>query len=332
MYRVLTTILLLTLSIILLLSCTPKNDQPLEWSIVLHGGAGTIRPEDMSPDRATTIKTTLQDALNHSSEILMDGGSAVSAVEAAIRILEDSPEFNAGKGAVFTHERTNELDASIMDGQTLKAGAVAGVKRVSNPISLARIVMDSSVHVMLTGSGAEQYAEKMGFTLVPESYFWTERRWKQIESRLNPAKHGTVGAVILDKAGNLAAGTSTGGMTNKRFGRVGDSPIIGAGTYANNATCAVSATGHGEYFMRLLVTHDINAQMEYQGVSLETAARRTIQSKLADLGGTGGVIALDHLGRKVIQFNTTGMYRAWVDASGDTGIEFYAAVPGDVPG
>jgi len=331
MYRVITASLLLGLSIILLLGCTPKND-PLEWSIVLHGGAGSFGSEDLSPERARVIKTTLQNALDHSSTILKAGGSAVSAVEAAIRILEDSPEFNAGKGAVFTHARTNELDASIMDGKTLEAGAVAGVKHVSNPISLARTILDSSVHVMLAGAGAEQYAEEMGFTLVPESYFWTERRWQQLESRLNPEKHGTVGAVMLDKSGNLAAGTSTGGMTNKRFGRVGDSPIIGAGTYANNATCAVSATGHGEYFMRLLVAHDIHAQMEYQGVSLQTAARETIQNKLTNLGGTGGVIALDHLGRRVIQFNTTAMLRAWLDASGDTGIEFYAAVPEDIAG
>ncbi|NQV16822.1 isoaspartyl peptidase/L-asparaginase, partial [bacterium] len=235
--------------------------------------------------------------------------------------------FNAGKGAVFTESGTNELDASIMDGNNLNAGAVTGVQHIANPISLARAVMTDSPHVMLAGKGAEAFAREQGFDTVATDYFWTKQRWDQLQKKQaslkEPDKHGTVGAVALDANGNLAAGTSTGGMTNKRFGRIGDSPIIGAGTYANNNTCAVSATGHGEYFMRLMIAHDVSAGMEYTGQSLAASAHAVIQGKLSHMEGTGGVIALDRFGHRVFEFNTAGMYRAWSDSEGDSGILFY---------
>ncbi len=297
----------------------------LEWSLVLHGGAGTIRVEDMTPEKEKAIRSAIQKSLDKGQEILSNGGAALDAVEACIRILEDSPEFNAGKGAVFTEAGTNELDASIMDGQTLNAGAVTGVQHIANPISLARAVMTDSPHVMLAGKGAEAFAVEQGFDTVSADYFWTRQRWDQLQNKQKTTedKHGTVGAVALDRHGNLAASTSTGGMTNKRFGRIGDSPIIGAGTYANNNTCAVSATGHGEYFMRLMIAHSVSAGMEYGGLSLEAAAHEVIQGKLTSLGGSGGIIALDGKGRKTMEFNTTGMYRGWSDSAGDKGILFY---------
>ena len=253
-------------------------------------------------------------------------------VEAAVRVLEDDPHFNAGKGAVFTEAGTNELDASIMEGKTLKAGAVASVKHIKNPISLARMVMEKSPHVMMDGDGAEAFAKQNGVELVDQKYFYTEERWKALQrekkSKKNPAavggnkfimsdqdQHGTVGAVALDQAGNLAAATSTGGTTNKKAGRIGDSPIIGAGTYANNATCAVSATGDGEYFIRATVAHDISALMEYRGLSLGDAAQEVLD-KVAKLGGTGGLIAIDRKGNITQPFNTAGMYRGTIDDSG----------------
>jgi len=309
-----------------LISCE-REAEKLEWSLVLHGGAGTILPENMTPEKETQIRGAMQAALDAGGKILTDGGSALDAVEASIRILEDSPEFNAGKGAVFTAAGTNELDASIMDGKTLNAGAVTGVRHIANPISLARKVMSESPHVMLAGAGAELFALEQDMDTVSTEYFWTQRRWDQLQSRLSPPgkdeKHGTVGAVALDKQGNLAAGTSTGGMTAKRFGRVGDSPIIGAGTYASNQSCGVSATGHGEYFMRLMVAHDIAAQMEYGGLSLEDAANNTIHGKLTSMEGTGGIISLDRNGKRVMVFNTAGMYRAWSDSDGSAEISFY---------
>jgi len=321
-------ILLICSLVFSLVTCDVESDR-LEWSLVLHGGAGTIKQENMTAGQEDRIRSAFQQALEAGQQVLSEGGSAMDAVEASIRILEDSPGFNAGKGAVFTAAGTNELDASIMDGKSLNAGAVTGVQTIANPISLARSVMDQSPHVMLAGRGAETFALEQGFDTVGTGYFWTQQRWDQLESHrkaqkaTSEDKHGTVGAVALDHDGNIAAGTSTGGMTNKRFGRIGDSPIIGAGTYANNKTCGISATGHGEYFMRLMIAHDISAGIEYGNQSLKVSARQVIQGKLTDIGGTGGVIGLDKNGHRVMEFNTLGMYRAWTDSNGDMGILFY---------
>jgi beta-aspartyl-peptidase (threonine type) len=315
------------------------------FGFVIHGGAGTILKSNMTAETEAAYREKLREALLAGYNILKNDGSGLDAVEAAIRILEDSPLFNAGKGAVLTNEGTAELDASIMDGKTLKAGAVAAVKHVKNPISLARLVMEQSPHVMMVGEGAETFARKQGVELVPQDYFITERRQKDLQKakeqekeqgtpsketkpgKEQPApadkKHGTVGAVALDKSGNLAAGTSTGGKTNKRFGRVGDSPIIGAGTYANNLTCAVSGTGDGEYFIRGVVGYDISALMEYRGMSLKDAANLVIMNKLGKLGGTGGVIAIDKDGQIAMPFNTPGMYRGYVRMDGKVVIEIY---------
>ncbi len=312
--------------------------------IVIHGGAGTILRSNMTPEREKEYREKLTEALLEGYKILSNNGTSMDAVEAVIRILEDSPLFNAGKGAVFTHEGTNELDASVMDGNTLKAGAVAAVSHVKNPISLARLVMEQSPHVMLVGEGAESFAKQHNVELVSQDYFYTDRRWKELQQakereankqdsslqqqkKPSPAdssehKHGTVGCVALDNMGNLAAGTSTGGTTNKRFGRVGDSPIIGAGTYANNSTCAVSATGDGEYFIRLAVAHDISALVGYQHMLLEKAAA-TVIDKVGKLGGTGGVIALDREGNMALEFNTAGMYRAYIDEHGKPVVLIY---------
>lgn len=300
---------------------------------VMHGGAGTITRKSMTPEMEQQYRAELEKALRTGHEILAKGGSSLDAVEAAIRILEDSPLFNAGKGAVFTHEGKNELDASIMDGKTLKAGAVAGVTILKNPITAARAVMDKSKHVMMVGRGAELFATKMGLEIVDPSYFWTERRWKALQNELlqeqNPKaelvplpehevkKFGTVGALALDQGGNLAAGTSTGGMSNKMYGRVGDSPIIGAGTYADNNSCAVSGTGDGEYFIRLSVARDIAALVSYRGLSVQQAGDEVIQKKLTNLGGEGGVIILDAKGNFAMPFNSEGMYRGWI---GDDGV------------
>jgi beta-aspartyl-peptidase (threonine type) len=315
------------------------------FRMVIHGGAGTILKEKMTPERERAYRDKLTEALLAGHNVLKNGGSSLDAVEAAIKILEDSPLFNAGKGSVFTSAGTNEMDAAIMDGATLKAGSVASIKHVKNPISLARLVMEKSQHVMMTGEGAETFAKQNGVELVDEKYFFTEERWKQLqeakekekqqEKPVNkpdrkpspPAsedqKYGTVGAVALDKSGNLAAGTSTGGTTNKKYGRVGDSPIIGAGTYANNRTCAVSATGTGEYFIRAVVAYDISALMEYKGVSLKEAADTVVMKKVLQLGGDGGVIAIDKDGNIAMPFNTAGMYRGYVDADGKTVVEIF---------
>ncbi len=317
-------------------SCGREEARSSTFGIVVHGGAGTILKSQMTPEKEQAYRAKLTEAITRGHEILKKGGSSLDAVEATLRILEDSPLFNAGKGAVFTAEGTNELDASIMDGRTLNAGAVAAVRHIRHPISLARLVLERSPHVLLTGAGAEAFAQQQGVQLVDPSYFFTEGRWKQLQkvrqSRGLPplpdksgdnvlvgdeGKHGTVGAVALDKAGNLAAATSTGGLTGKEFGRVGDSPIIGAGTYADNATCAVSATGDGEYFIRLDVAHDISSLMRYRHMSVEEAARLVIMDKLTKLGGTGGVIAIDRQGQIAMPFNTPGMYRGY--ALGENG-------------
>ena len=294
--------------------------------LVMHGGAGVIK-KDLTPEKEKLVRADLEQALNTGYAVLKSGGSSLDAVSKAIVVLEDSPRFNAGKGAVFTHDGSNELDAAIMDGATLRAGAVAGVHRVRNPILLARAVMEKSQHVMLIGDGAEQFAQQMGITLVDPSYFRTDERWQQLQealkaesnkqaSALGRAIHyGTVGAVALDAQGHLAAATSTGGMTNKRWGRVGDSPIIGAGTYAN-AHCAVSATGWGEYYIRATAAHDICARVEYAKAKVADAAKTVVMDIVPKLGGDGGVIALDADGNFAMPFNTDGMYRGWVDRDG----------------
>lgn len=308
-------------------------------AIVIHGGAGTITREEMTPEKETAYRNALTSALEAGHEVLQKGGSSLDAVTAALTVLEDSPLFNAGKGAVFTSEGTVELDASIMDGRTRNAGALTGVKHVRNPILLARSIMERSPHVMMAGEGAETFARDQGFERVPNEYFYTERRRKQLEeaqSKMDDPtgstgtpdpthKFGTVGAVALDQNGNLAAGTSTGGMTNKRFGRVGDSPIVGAGTYAHNETCGVSATGHGEYFMRGVVAHDVAARMRYGGMSLQEAAEAVVMDELPSIGegGTGGIIALDAEGNIAMPFNTPGMYRGYVDVDGNLIVKIY---------
>lgn len=302
------------------------------FTIVIHGGAGTLRKEQFTEEQEKAYKKVLSDALTTGHTILKNGGTSSDAVEAAIVVMEDNPLFNAGKGAVYTNTEMHELDASFMEGKTMNAGAIAGAKLVKNPIKAARVVLEQSSHVMLSGNGADMFASEQGLDMVSNNYFHTERRLKSLQnvkvkeqetqiesSQLSESgdhKFGTVGAVALDKYGNIAAGTSTGGMTNKRYGRIGDSPIIGAGTYANNATCGVSCTGHGEFFIRYAVAFDISALMEYKEWSLEKAANHVVLNTLKERGGSGGVVALDKLGNVVMPFNTSGMYRGYVKADG----------------
>ena len=310
--------------------------------LVIHGGAGTITRQSMTADAEKQYRETLELALRTGHAILAKGGSSLDAIEATIRVMEESPLFNAGKGAVFTHEGRNELDASIMDGRTKKAGSVAGVTIIRNPITAARAVMEKSAHVMMVGRGAELFATKMGLEIVDPSYFWTERRWKSLQNELTKSqpravldfapdsaplaedkKFGTVGAVALDVNGNLAAGTSTGGMTNKQFGRVGDAPIIGAGTFAENESCAVSATGHGEFFIRWTVAYDIAALMKYRGMTVKQAGDEVIHRKLAPVKGEGGVIILDAKGNFATPFNSEGMYRGHIGPDGVPHVAIY---------
>lgn len=307
--------------------------------LVLHGGAGTLLRSEMTAEVEQAYRAAIHDALRAGWEVLRTGGSSLDAVERSIRMLEDVPLFNAGKGAVFTHDGRNEMDAAIMDGATRRAGAVAAVTVIRNPISAARAVMEKSPHVMMTGRGAELFATSVGLEVESPEYFWTEKRWEQLQKELvkeremqkktggaaflwptalsegSDHKFGTVGVVALDANGRLAAGTSTGGTTNKRFGRVGDSPIIGAGTYANEL-CAVSATGHGEYFIRYTVAHDICALVEYKGMSVADAADLVVNGKLKQAQGDGGVIVLDRSGRFALTFNTPGMYRGYIAGDG----------------
>lgn len=307
------------------------SDMP-KTALAIHGGAGTLDRSAMTPEKEAAYSEALRVALRIGDDILRAGGDALTAVEFAVRSLEDCPLFNAGRGAVFTHSKTHELDASIMDGKTLAAGAVAGISGIANPIQLARAVMEKSNHVLLAGKGALDFAASLGFETKPADYFFTEFRFNQLmqvihEERTfldhsvsgdpNEKKFGTVGAVALDAHGNLAAATSTGGMTNKRFGRIGDTPIIGAGTYANNTTCAVSCTGHGEYFIRSVVAYDVSCLMEYGGLSLEEACIRVVNSKLVERGGEGGLIAVDRFGNICLPFNSAGMYRAWKTSHSD---------------
>jgi len=298
-------------------------------TIVIHGGAGALEPGRYTPEEETAYKAKLTEALDLGYGVLETGGSALDAIEIAIMTMEDSPLFNAGKGSVFTREGKNELDASIMDGKTRNAGAVAGVTKVKNPIKLARAVMENSEHVMFAREGAEEFAKEQGLEFVPKRYFKTDRRWDSFKRALKKEKEeklgelpvdfkwGTVGAVALDDNGNLAAGTSTGGMTLKRYGRVGDAPIIGAGTFADNNSCGVSSTGHGEYFMRLTIARDVCAQVEYGAKSVEDAANDVIHNRLENLGGDGGVIVLGADGDVAMVFNSAGMFRG-VKRNGDT--------------
>jgi beta-aspartyl-peptidase (threonine type) len=323
------------------------NEQ-LQWGIAIHTGAGNFTLESLG-DRREPMRAAMAEALAAGHGLIDRGGSSLDAVQAAIVILEDSPFFNAGKGAVFTHEGTNELDASIVDGASRRAGAVAGVTRVKNPIALARLVMEKSPHVMMSGAGAEAFAREQGVELVDPKYFHTDRAWEALQRALeaekaNPAASaapamerdapagyfGTVGAVALDRQGNLAAGTSTGGMTNKRFGRIGDSPIVGAGTYANNQSCAISSTGHGEYFIRYTVAHDICARVEYRGMTVQQAADAVVRNVLAGAGGEGGVIGMDRLGRVAMSFNVTGMGRGYMGPDGKAVVLFTVEDDGPV--
>ncbi|NWF34868.1 isoaspartyl peptidase/L-asparaginase [Stenotrophomonas sp. SAM-B] len=311
--------------------------------LVIHGGAGVER-KDLSPTEEKAAREALQQALLKGHAALAAGKPALEAVTAAITVLEDDPTFNAGKGAVFTHDGRNELDASLMDGATLKAGAVAGVQRVRNPILLAEAVMQHSRHVMMVGQGAEAFASSQGIALVDPSYFRTDKRWQQLQKALKEeaggqahadletARHfGTVGAVALDKDGKLAAGTSTGGMTNKRYGRVGDSPIIGAGTYAD-AGCAVSGTGWGEYYIRTAAAHDICARVQYLKQGPVEAGRAVINERIPSLGGDGGAIVLSADGRAATPFNTQGMYRGWIGADGVPHVAIFASETLALPG
>jgi beta-aspartyl-peptidase (threonine type) len=300
-----------------------SSAQKQEWAIVIHGGAGGMTRENTAPEIDKEYRASLLVAMSAGKKILAEGGSALDAVEQTIRIMEDNPLFNAGKGAVFTHEGRNELDAAIMDGSNLAAGAVAGVTDIKNPITAARRVMTNSPHVMLAGAGASQFAKEQGLEIVPASYFYTEKRFHELEEILKKEKNGTVGCCALDKNGNLASGTSTGGMPDKRYNRIGDSPIIGAGTYANNNTCAVSGTGHGEYFIRWTVAHDISALMEYKGLSLKEASDLVVNDKLVKAGGSGGVICLDKSGNVSMPFNSSGMFRGFATADGKEGIFIY---------
>ncbi|MBL4707383.1 MAG: isoaspartyl peptidase/L-asparaginase [Flavobacteriales bacterium] len=324
-------------------SClSPQNNEIEEEkkigpiTIVIHGGAGTILKKNMTLEKEQAYREKLAEALNLGYEVLENGGTSIEAVASSIRILEDSPLFNAGKGAVFTNQGKNELDASIMDGKTSKAGAVAGVTTVKNPIMAALAVMENSPHVMMSGGGAELFAVEQGIEIADSGYFFTKRRYnslRRIQKKEeeqsaylteNPDyKYGTVGAVALDSDGNIAAGTSTGGMTNKRYGRIGDSPIIGAGTFAENASCAISATGHGEFFIRNVVAYDIAALMKYKQLSLEDAAQEVINKKLVEQKGSGGIIGLDQAGNITMTFNTAGMYRGYIQQKDNAVIKIF---------
>lgn len=332
-------------------SITPLTSIPLSFeegsmgrgsfAIAIHGGAGAVPRSTMDAENEKKYKKGLEEAIIAGDKILSSGGNALDAVEAAVNKLEDNPLFNAGRGAVFTNGGTNELDASIMDGKNLMAGAVTGIKNVKNPISLARVIMDKSEHVFLSGLGAMEFAEKMKLEFAPDEYFFVQDRYDQLllakesdqmvldhgntrgTAGTPNSKKGTVGAVALDVFGNIAAATSTGGMTNKKFGRVGDSPVIGAGTYANNNTCAVSCTGHGEFFIRSVVAYDISCLMEYRGLSLTDACNLVVYQKLVKIGGEGGLVAIDAKGNIEMPFNSEGMFRAMRKSGGEIFLGIY---------
>jgi beta-aspartyl-peptidase (threonine type) len=336
--------------LLLLASCgdsTTKQTTPHmkgKYAIAIHGGAGNLVKMNLTNEEQEAYKTALDSALTEGSKILANGGTSVDAVEATIRILEDCPLFNAGKGAVFTHDGHNELDAAIMNGENLECGAIAGVRHIKNPISLARRVMEKSEFILLQSEGAEEFAREQGIEWVDTSYFFTQHRWDQLQeaieddkteldhsgkkkastlSKPREEKFGTVGCVALDVHGNIAAGTSTGGLTNKRYGRVGDTPIIGSGTYADNTTCAVSCTGKGEDFIRLNVAHDIASMIRYAQVDLQSACDSVVMKKLKDIKGRGGCIAIDCVGNIAMPFTTTGMFRGSIDVNGEKKIALY---------
>jgi L-asparaginase / beta-aspartyl-peptidase len=310
-----------------------------KYAIAIHGGAGTILKSTMTPEKEKAYLDALKDAIESGETILKNGGSSIDAIEKAIRSLEDNPLFNAGKGAVFSNSGKNEMDASIMNGEDLSAGAVAGISNIKNPISLAKGIMQKSEHVLLAGNGAIEFAKSIGSEFEEDAYFFEQMRFDQLQQAKQSdgvfldhttdkfengeKKFGTVGAVALDIHGNLAAGTSTGGMTNKKFGRVGDSPIIGAGTYANNETCAISCTGHGEFFIRSVVAHDISCLIEYKGLSLKEACDFVVMDKLVKIGGEGGLIAIDKNGNIEMPFNSEGMYRAKKSDDSELFIKIY---------
>ena len=330
----------MTIAVLIALTCTcvVRADDAVAtdsggkmFAIAIHGGAGTLSRKDMSAEQEAEYRAGLEEALSAGYAVLARGGGSLDAAVAAVRVLEDNPLFNAGRGAVLNRDGVAELDASLMDGRTLSAGAVSGLQHVKNPIDLARLVMEKSPHVMLVGAGAEEFAKTQGVEMVPNEYFRTPARQRQLERSLRGAitrenelqAFGTVGAVALDLNGNLAAATSTGGMTGKRWGRVGDSPIIGAGTYANNESCAVSATGHGEYFIRTVVAHDICAQVEYLRIPLAKAVDNVLNGKMQKLGGNGGVIAIDTRGEIVLEFNSEGMFRGVRTSQGRHEVAIY---------
>jgi len=336
-------ILSIALLVFVILTDAASAQQKEKYVMVIHGGAGTLLKKNMTAEKEAAYVAVLTQALQTGYDLIKAGKSSVDAVEATIHVMEDSPLFNAGKGSVFTHEGKNEMDAAIMDGKTLLAGAVAGVTTIRNPISAARAVMEQSEHVMMTGKGAELFAQQVGVTIVDPSYFYTKERWDALQQALKEDslkavqadkksmklgtinrdnKFGTVGAVALDHQGNLAAGTSTGGMTDKKYGRIGDSPIIGAGTYANNETAGISCTGWGEFFIRSVVAYDLSAMISYQHLSLEDAARAALD-KMKKLGGDGGLIALNKKGEVTMPFNTEGMYRGTVTESGKIQVLIY---------
>lgn len=313
-----------------------KKDYQKKIGIAIHGGAGTILKSKMTAEKETTYRLAMESVLDAGMNLLENGESSIDAVELAVKMLEDNPLFNAGKGSVFTNEATHEMDASIMDGSNLKAGCVSMVSNVKNPVALSRAIMDYSEFVYLCGKGAEEFAEKMKLKFENDEYFFSEQRYRQFKDALNQdeirldhsdkddsKKFGTVGAVALDSNGNLAAATSTGGMTNKKYGRVGDSAIIGAGTYANNSTCAVSCTGHGEYFIRAVAAYSVSALMEFGKLSLSKAADIVIFDKLKEMGGEGGLIAIDCEGNISMPFNSEGMYRASVSYNSRKFIDIY---------
>lgn len=305
------------------------------FAIAIHGGAGTLVKGMMTPELEAKYKAALQNALSEGYKVLEQGRSAIDAVEIAVKHLEDSPLFNAGKGSVFTAEETHEMDASIMDGKTRNAGAVSLITGIKNPVSLARDVMEQSEHVFLAGEGAMQFAKQLDYKVEEASYFYDEfrhKQWLEIKdsnhfqldhAKKRDSKFGTVGAVARDQKGNIAAATSTGGMTNKKWGRVGDSPMIGAGTYANNTTCAVSCTGSGEYFIRGVVAYDVSCLMEFKGLSVEAASNEVIHKRVLEIGGDGGLIAIDSQGNIAMPFNTEGMYRAYKTSTGNEKVSIY---------
>ena len=320
---------------------TKSKPVEIPFALVIHGGAGTIKKANMTVEQETAYTKKLQEALDTGYRILENGGTAIEAVQKTINVMENSPLFNAGKGAVFNSLGKQEMDASIMDGKTLNSGAVAGVSLIKNPINAAILVKDSTRHVMLSGKGAEEFAKQFNLVFEDESYFYTEKRMNQLKnaqkkekvvldhtslnnsSLIDNHKYGTVGCVAIDKDHNIAAGTSTGGMTNKKFGRIGDSPIIGAGTYANNQTCGVSATGTGEYFIRTLAAHQVSNLVQYKNLNLKEALKQVVHVEIDTLGGDGGLIALDKNGNIAWDFNTEGMYRGYKKSTGENVIEIY---------